>query len=811
VEYRSTKEIGEISFMPFHFCLFGELRILQNGQQLAIPPFRVHGFLAALLLRPHLRQRLQLVGLLLPDQPEEVGRRRLSDYLYLLRKTLPELPLEIGRDEVYLPAEARWLDVEAFRLAAQSQDLELWREAVSLYRGDLLPGYYEEWLLMERESLRLQYVQLAHRVGQALLGRQRFEEALPIIERLAQEEPYDESALRMRLQAYRALGRRGAAVAAYERFVSTVADDLGIEPEPATEALIESIRKAASLHVSTVALSPDLTPDQLLLLGETALQKGDRGTVEACVERLRALQIPDLEETACLLAVDVALFFEEYDRAEQLLESCDGQKVAARVRAAELAARRRRWEAASTQAAEALIEAHGIDNSALELRALMTLANAQSQSGKYYQSLRGGERALGIARKRGNPAEIADALVLMGRLLLLQAQPEPGRSYLREALALSTQHQLPRQKGRALWMMGWVSANQGEFWAAMENYQQSLDIWRDLGLGRLEATLLQQLADANDQLGRNRVSLRLMEQALKVIQNLEEPVALAVCRYNHVFSLLYQSDGLARRAIQIAREILEVFRAHQQDGWVASTLNVLGYALWVAGDYQEALSVLDEAYQMHERLGELTYLPEVLAQKALVYLELGRPGEALESTRRALLGVTQEVVSETVVSEVYYAHAASLTATGDEEQATVYLWRSYAMRLKVASRIQDESARQAFFSRDPITRRMMQDVYARGLAATPADGVVIQRVPLSKGSMSIEVHLTVDAGPADQALKQAQGAIALRRVRLSRLLQEARAQGVSPTVAQLADLLKVSKRTVQRDLAVLRKSSSPNR
>jgi predicted DNA-binding transcriptional regulator YafY len=62
----------------------------------------------------------------------------------------------------------------------------------------------------------------------------------------------------------------------------------------------------------------------------------------------------------------------------------------------------------------------------------------------------------------------------------------------------------------------------------------------------------------------------------------------------------------------------------------------------------------------------------------------------------------------------------------------------------------------------------------------------------------------VDAGLADVALKRAEGAIALRRARLARLLAEARAQGGDPTVADLARALAVSSRTIQRDLAALK-------
>ena len=90
--------------------------------QIPSPPYRTYSLLAALLLRPRPQCRDLLIGLLFPDIPEQVGRRRLSDRLWLLRRSLPELPLETNVQEVYLPSKARWLDVEAFRQAAARPD-----------------------------------------------------------------------------------------------------------------------------------------------------------------------------------------------------------------------------------------------------------------------------------------------------------------------------------------------------------------------------------------------------------------------------------------------------------------------------------------------------------------------------------------------------------------------------------------------------------------------------------------------------------------------------------------------------------------
>ena len=105
--------------MALRCYLLGELRITHDGHQIPSPPYRTYSLLAALLLRPRPLRRDLLIGLLFPDMPERAGRRRLSDRLWLLRRSLPELPLETTVQEVYLPSKARWLDVEAFRQAAR--------------------------------------------------------------------------------------------------------------------------------------------------------------------------------------------------------------------------------------------------------------------------------------------------------------------------------------------------------------------------------------------------------------------------------------------------------------------------------------------------------------------------------------------------------------------------------------------------------------------------------------------------------------------------------------------------------------------
>ena len=107
--------------------------------------------MAALLLKRRPLSRAYLIGLLLPDLPEQIGRRRLSDALWLLRRSLPGLPLQANADALEIPAPSRWLDVEAFTQQAAGNDLAAWLEALRLYQAPLLPDCFDDWLLVERE------------------------------------------------------------------------------------------------------------------------------------------------------------------------------------------------------------------------------------------------------------------------------------------------------------------------------------------------------------------------------------------------------------------------------------------------------------------------------------------------------------------------------------------------------------------------------------------------------------------------------------------------------------------------------------
>ncbi|MBN2003454.1 MAG: hypothetical protein JXA21_08875 [Anaerolineae bacterium] len=788
---------------PFQICLLGGMQIVYRGAALSLPPYRTHSLFAALLLHPQPWQRERLGMRLFPEIPESDGRRRLSDLLWLLRRALPELPLETTAQEVFLPPESRRLDVEAFREAAATKDVARWQAALALYRGELLAGVYADWLLEEREHIHLQYIRLLYTTCDHLMQAQRFEEAAPLAERLLIVEPYDESALRVLMRTHQALGRRGAALAAYERFVALAADELGVTPEPATISLAESLRSAA-LPVTPAPLAPDGAPDELRARARQALDQGDRATLSTCLAQLRA-QHPADECSLRALEVDAALLEEDCARAERLLAGCTATTAPLLVRAARLAVARRQRAEAADIAAQALVRAGDEQDVTSELEALLILAQLQCESGKGVPAARTAQRALSLAHASASPAYVAAAQMVFGRLQIALGNHAEALRAFHETRALAQEHTLRPILAEALYRASTIYCGQGKLAEALGAAREAVSLCRDLGLQRREIYMAQSLALYHALLGDSAECLRIVERVGALSEALEDPLRIAIHRYHLADTLIYHNDALAPRAIGTARAALAVFREHDQLDWIASTLSTLSCALWLEGRHAEALSAALEAEMLHRRLEELDYLPGLLAQQGLIHLSLNAPDKALACTREALHVAMLGSPVHDALPEVYYAYAMALLAHEDEAQADDYLKRAYQHLVNEAAQHSDEDARQALFHRSPITRRLMAELTARGLAPAAEAAVITRRLPATHGKSPVAVRWTVDAGPADAALKHAQGAIALRRARLARLLQEAEAQGARPTVAQLAEALDVSLRTLKRDLAALRR------
>src|SRR5438876_3288448 len=115
-------------------------------------------------------RRDSLVALFWPELDQEHARAALRQALHVLRRSLGEGALQShGDDEIGLGDAAFWCDMPAFDNAL---DAGRYAEALELYRGDLLDGFFisgapefERWLEDERADLRRRATETAWKLA----------------------------------------------------------------------------------------------------------------------------------------------------------------------------------------------------------------------------------------------------------------------------------------------------------------------------------------------------------------------------------------------------------------------------------------------------------------------------------------------------------------------------------------------------------------------------------------------------------------------------------------------------------------------
>jgi DNA-binding SARP family transcriptional activator len=107
--------------------------------------------------------------------------------------------------------------------------------------GELLPGWYDDWVLVERECLR----QLRVHAFEALAGKfsaaARYGEAVEAAYAALRADPLRESAHRTVVRIHLAEGNLIEAVRAYQACRDLFADELGVTPTPEMSRLVRGL------------------------------------------------------------------------------------------------------------------------------------------------------------------------------------------------------------------------------------------------------------------------------------------------------------------------------------------------------------------------------------------------------------------------------------------------------------------------------------------------------------------------------------------------------------------------------------------
>ena len=301
--------------------MFGKFCVHHDGEPLANAiPAKAQELFAYLLLHRRAHPREKLATLLWPHGTTQRAKAYLRKALWQLRQSIEpddtdDAPtLQADGDWVQIHPEAdTCLDVAVFEnafeevrdcamsemTAAQEEALE---EAASLYTGDLLENWYQDWCLQERERLKDMLLRILDRLTRCFEQRGAYDSGIQYGLQALRIDPARERIHRHLMRLRARAGDRCGALRQYERCAEVLDQELGVRPTTATRRLHEQIQEDAfppsdvseAMTVPRSPISPTDggTPDEDLASVDSsdAFHKTDEESLPHGLHRIRRLQ-----------------------------------------------------------------------------------------------------------------------------------------------------------------------------------------------------------------------------------------------------------------------------------------------------------------------------------------------------------------------------------------------------------------------------------------------------------------------------------------------------------------------------------------
>ena len=255
-----------------HIRLLGDFNLVYADRQVTgLNSMRLQSLLAYLVLHRDVpQQRQHLAFLFWPDTTEAQARNNLRQLLHQLRQAFPPVEQFLSTDTHMLhwhPATHFQLDVAEFEQALSLADAatrqhdqpalqDALEQADSLYRGDLLPGCYDEWILPERERLRQRHRQALEHLLRLFEMQGDTGTAIRYAQRLIGLDPLSEDLYRRLMRLFVLNNDRASALRVYHTCVTTLQREMGVDPDPATREVYERLMQQEAPTVQLVVHQP---------------------------------------------------------------------------------------------------------------------------------------------------------------------------------------------------------------------------------------------------------------------------------------------------------------------------------------------------------------------------------------------------------------------------------------------------------------------------------------------------------------------------------------------------------------------------
>jgi DNA-binding SARP family transcriptional activator len=216
--------------------------------------------LAYLAAHPSGAPKERIIDELWPEVDPKTAGARFDRYATLVRSLArgtedSRMYVErVGDSSYRLESEVWWVDAWEFqrlihegeRTETADEAVTVFRAALSLHRAEFCDDAYYPWLEPIRDRFRNLFVEASGRLAYLLADSGRHDDALSVLDRAIQADPLCEDLVRRAMAVEAQKGRRSAALARYRRLEAKLDEQLGVEPDPETQELVQRLQRPTS-------------------------------------------------------------------------------------------------------------------------------------------------------------------------------------------------------------------------------------------------------------------------------------------------------------------------------------------------------------------------------------------------------------------------------------------------------------------------------------------------------------------------------------------------------------------------------------
>ncbi|WP_155993028.1 AfsR/SARP family transcriptional regulator [Nocardioides sp. URHA0020] len=199
-----------------------------DGEPWDLPP-SAERLVAFLALQPRPVVRTHIAGILWGERSDERASACLRSAIWRANSGHTAPVIDASRSRIVLHGNVT-VDAREAVLAAHQQLSGGTPVEPEVFTGELLPGWYDDWVLVERERMRQLCLEGMEQMAQSLLEAGQASLAIEAALAVVAAEPLRESAHRILVDAHTVAGNRAEALRQFGRCKSLLADELGLQP-----------------------------------------------------------------------------------------------------------------------------------------------------------------------------------------------------------------------------------------------------------------------------------------------------------------------------------------------------------------------------------------------------------------------------------------------------------------------------------------------------------------------------------------------------------------------------------------------------